>query len=467
MFKTIPMPTQPRIAPTVYSTFALLQVRDLPCCKDKPADLPDFIDREKQTSEITSNKIVRKQRRQGSQDMESVEISQQGADKDIGEEFRGRGRPGHPGARRENNGWQPTNHIEHEEQFISRIPQAKGSVVRSVGLQHDSQGKILPGKGAQRRGPDTSDNHISRSSVRNMDHQPALAHVVAKQNQGMTGSFAHSQIPKGLDAFSMGDIRQAEKLIESGRIGLDEYARRIASGELNREYVGDKQGTGSFFADEDDVMVASRPWLGSSVSANRAPQTTAAQGRIVPGLAAQRPVVTPPPPPTLQAPRTLSDIEGTRGTSPAAQNTGRESNASGLALLQMLVDRKSSSPGAGKSSTQSGITPRQLTQQQINELIAMSKRSGPKAPAVQPVNPGKAAVKPSPQGGVSDFRPQIVPGSQSRAMEKVSVPSAAPKPAPPHVALLLEQLHRQQIAQQNSASQEQSASAQPAECQQQ
>ena len=415
------------------------------------------------------NKSIRKQRRQGSLDGDGVD-SQPGPDREAGDDFRGRGRVGHPGTRRENNGWQPANHVEHEEQFISRIPSGKVGSFKQSAIQHDSQGKIVPGKGVQRRSPDQHDHLVTRGVSKNLEHQPALAHVVSRQNQGMTGSPAVTEIPKGLDAFSMGDIRQAEKLIESGRMGLDEYARKIASGELNRAYTGENHGSGGFFADDDDGAVGSRPWLGSSLSVNRVtPQQANVPPRIVPGTFAQKPAVSPPPPPSFPAPRTLADIEGSRAASAAAPDTGRESNASGLALLQMLVDRKASTLMA-KSNLSGGNGPRQLTQQQINELIAMSKRAAPKNPVSGPSSQAKNVAhqvfKPSIQPATSETRSQIVPGAQSRAMEKQPTASA-PKPAPPHVALLLEQLHRQQVAQQQSSGQVQAAAAQPAECQQQ
>ena len=417
------------------------------------------------------NKNIRKQRRQGSVDGEAGETLHSAAEKD-GEDYRSRGRAGHSGLRRENHGWQPTNHFEHEEQFISRIPTSKGVPVRTTGLLHDSQGKIVPGKGVQRRGLEHHDNVTTRPAPKNMEHQPALAHVVSKQHQGMTGSTGFNAVVKGLDAFSMGDIRQAEKLIESGRMGLDEYARKVATGEINRDTVNEIQGPGSFFADEDDGSVAARPWLGSSLIVNRAaPQGNVGQGRIVPGVSAQRPFLTPSPPPTCPAPRTVSEIEGSRLNPVPVQNTGKESNASGLALLQMLVDRKSS-PTQGKSSPPNANPPRQLTQQQITELIAMSKRAGPKAGmshAISQANhSSNTAVKPVPKVSGPDTRQQIIPGSQSRVMDKQSsITPPTPKPAPPHVALLLEQLHRQQAAQHQSVGQPSAASAQPAECQQQ
>lgn len=89
----------------------------------------------------------------------------------------------------------------------------------------------------------------------------------------------------------------------------------------------------------------------------------------------------------------------------------------GLALLQMLVERKGAVPEP-PATKQPAPGPRQLSQSQINDLIAMSKR---------------------------------VP------------PAAAPR-GNPQVAQLLEQLHKQQQAQQQ---QQAAPQAQPQECQQQ
>jgi hypothetical protein len=287
------------------------------------------------------------------------------------------------------------------------------------------QGRIIPGKGVPRRDP-IEQQQLSGGAklapAAHWEHQPALANVYTKQQQGLTGS--HTQVAKGLDAFSMGDIRQAEKFIESGRMGLDEYARKLASGEITKDFAPDVSSGGGFFADETDESIqASRPWLGGN--------TSQASNRIVPGSAR----VVPPPP-------------------PANAPVGKDSNVAGLALLQMLVDRKQQA-GAGQQQPKAApappAPPRQLSQQQINELIAMSKRAAPKQPAT----------------GRPTGVPLKAPGPAVQTAGRNPPAAAAPQVTPPHVTALLEQLHRQQMAQQQQPAPPQQQSGTPQECQQQ
>ena len=450
--------------PERYTLEFLLSLKDTPYCKEKPADLPEIIDREKLPTETGPNRTIRKQRRQGSNDGDMGEATQPQYERDPNEDYRNRARGGHPSGRRENNGWQPSNHQEHEDQFINRAPGPKAGAPRAQGGHNDNQTRIIPGKGVPRRPnsdqpPHSGPPHGAKSTgSNNWEHQPALANVVSRQQQGFTGAVGHAtaNAAKGLDAFSMGDIRQAEKFLESGRMGLDEYARKVATGEISRDFAPQHSGgaPGGFFADEDDSAPGSRPWMAGM------------GGRMVPGAAVKRPVASPPPPPSFPAPRTVSDAEAAA----KAQQLGKESNASGLALLQMLIDRKAVPAKAPQTATvQSG---RQLTQQQINDLIAMSKRTGPKVPQpatgapVQKIDPRQmaaAAIARRQPGGAA---PQVAQQRQMPAHDQAR-PVAPAVSTPPHVAALLEQLHRQQMAQQQTTNQPPAASAQPQECQQQ
>lgn len=455
---------------TVYTIEFLLSLRDTPFCKEKPADLPDNIDRDKAMNEGGQNRGIRKQRRQGSHDGDITDSFQ--AHLDHTDEYRNKNRSGHPSMRRENHGWQPINHHEHTEEFHSRIPASKSAPSRFSGMNADSNGRIVPGKGVPRR-PNDQHGPISVAKAATggkWDHQPALANVVSRQQQGLTGVSSHAEVGKGLDAFSMGDIRQAEKFIESGRMGLDEYARKIASGEIGRNAAPENTRGVGFFAEDDEAPGGSRPWFGNSIAIGTPPQF---HGSLVPGSAPYRPIAVAPPHPS-SAQRNISDLE-TGKTVPGATQ-GKESNASGLALLQMLIDRKA------PTSTQKVAPPsegtRQLTQHQINELIAMSKKTGQKA--APQVNSGPGRTQPVTQSGAprrstgsnqpAGQRTQIIPGQQSRSMQPPAAKNAPTQPVtnqtPPHVAALLEQLHRQQMAQQQSG-QTAASSAQPQECQQQ
>ena len=440
----------PRRELTVYPIEHLLSLKDITYCKEKPVNLPEFIDREKVTSESSLSRGVRKNRRQGSADGEGSELVPGRPDQEGQDDFILKGRSGHPGNRRDNVGWQPSNHQEHAEQFINRYPVSKFSQSRS----NESQGRIIPGKGVPRRGivPD-----VQGASGRPMEHQPALANVVTRQAQGFANFNSKLQAQGGLDAFSMGDIRQAERFVESGQMGLDEYARKVAAGEISRdtshqERHSNAQG-GGFFA-EDDGPESGRPWLQSA--GGNARGSAVSQGRLVPGYASQRPAAPPPPPPPqVQAPRAVGAAKG-----PTASATGMDSNAQGLALLQMLIDKKHPSSVPATKQAVPTSAPRHLTQQQINELISMSKRTPAKA---QPQMASAKAMQPTHSNsrtGNQAFGKHVSVQSQPVT---ASVP--APGQTPPHVAALLEQLHRQQLAQQQQQSQ--GGSTPPPECQQQ
>jgi len=397
-------------------------------CKQKPSDLPDIIDKDKVNSDSGPSRSIRKQRRQGSGDVDLDELhAVHGSLQEHGDSFhRGKGK----GVRRDNHGWQPVSQERHEEAFnqgaLNRVgmPPKQGGVPNRGPIVPGSQQqqRIIPGKGVARRDPG---NDQPRAGVpapaANWEHQPALANVYMKHQQGLTG--ATTQVAKGLDAFSMGDIRQAEKFIEGGRMGLDEYARKVATGEISRDTNLGQSSSGGFFADESSTE--SRPWL----------QNSSTQGRIIPGSARAN---VPPPPPATQA--------------PSVGPIGKDSNGAGLQLLQMLIDRKQLPPGGvnpAAAKTGPPGAPRQLTQQQINDLIAMSKKA-----AV--ANPGRPA-------GV----PMKAPAPQVAAPPAPRAPQGA---TPPHVAALLEQLHRQQMAQQTSPAAPPPAAPQsgsPQECQQQ
>ncbi len=414
-----------------YSIEFLLSLKETAYCKQKPSDLPDIIDKDKVNSDSGPSRSIRKQRRQGSGDVDLDELhAVHGSLQEHGDNLhRGKGK----GVRRDNHGWQPVSQERHEEAFNQGALNRVGMTPKQGGVPNRSpivpgsqqQQRIVPGKGVPRRDPgnDHPKTGVPAPSS-NWEHQPALANVYMKHQQGLTG--ATTQVAKGLDAFSMGDIRQAEKFIESGRMGLDEYARKVATGEISRDSNLTQSSGGGFFADESSVE--SRPWL----------QNTSAQGRIIPGSARAN---QPPPPPVTQA--------------PSVGPIGKDSNGAGLQLLQMLIDRKQLPPGTGGVNPQQAKAgpgaPRQLTQQQINDLIAMSKKA-----AV--ANPGRPA-------GV----PMKAPAPQ------VAAPPPAPRApqgaTPPHVAALLEQLHRQQMAQQTTPSPPPPAAApqsgSPQECQQQ
>ena len=415
-----------RPSPVKYSVEFLLSLKETAYCKQKPSDLPDIIDKDKINSESGPSRSIRKQRRQGSGevDLDDLHAMHGSIHEHADNLHRGKGK----GARRDNHGWQPVSQERHEEAFhqgaLNRmgVPNKPGTMPnRAPMVPGATQQRIIPGKGVPRRdaGMDMPKTGAPAPAA-NWEHQPALANVYMKHQQGLTG--ATTQVAKGLDAFSMGDIRQAEKFIEGGRMGLDEYARKVASGEISRDVhsMGGQSSAGGFFADEGTVE--SRPWL----------QNTTSQGRIIPGSAR---VNAPPPPPSVQA--------------PAAGPIGKDSNGAGLQLLQMLIDRKQL-PVASPQQPKTGVgAPRQLTQQQINELIAMSKKAAAANPAGRPSGvPMKAPA------------PQVAP---PRAPQQGTTP--------PHVAALLEQLHRQQMAQQQAApaapppSAPQSGS--PQECQQQ
>ena len=408
--------------PIIYRKELILSLRDLVYCKEKPAGLPDIIDKEK-TSE--PSKSIRKPRRQGGpEDGEggnSQSVMDQAIDGGEGNSFQGRGKGGKGMSNRgrdNTSGWQPYNHQEHEDNFVQGA--SSRNTGKGVGARN-MQGQIIPGKGAPRRDRPAEQAPAAKSGP-SWDHQPALANVVSKQQQGMTGAPGSSSGGvKGLDAFSMGDIRQAEKFIEGGRMGLDEYAKKVAAGEISRDFVSEQNGAGGFFAEEGEDA-GGRPWMTGQPRSTPRPVTV--HGRIVPGSAAQR----PPPPPAADLP------------------VGKDSNVAGLALLQMLVDRKATTPSPPPPVVQakSPAGPRQLSPQQINDLIAMSKRAPPHQPAAPQLARPAAA--------------RIIPGQQARGHQP-----AAPQSPTPQVAALLEQLHRQQLAQQQ-ATQPQS---QPQECQQQ
>ena len=421
-----------------YTIEFLLSLRETPYCKQKPSDLPDIIDKDKVNSESGPSRSIRKQRRHGSGEVDLDELhAVHGGIQDHGDGLhRGKGK----GMRRDNHGWQPVSQERHEEAFN------QGALNRSVGQPMkpgamanrgpaapapQQQQRIVPGKGVPRRdqGHEQARTAGQVAPAANWEHQPALANVYMKHQQGLTGQT--TQVAKGLDAFSMGDIRQAEKFIEGGRMGLDEYARKVASGEISRESNFGQSSGGGFFADESSGPVdTSRPWLSNSGSS--------APGRIIPGSARSQ---VPPPPPVAQAPVATGPI-------------GKDSNGAGLQLLQMLIDRKQLPVNTGnpqQPKTGPGA-PRQLTQQQINDLIAMSK----KAAAAQPGRPSGVPMKaPAPQVAAAPRAPQ-----QSGA-------------TPPHVAALLEQLHRQQVAQQQQTATAAAPppaapqSGSPQECQQQ
>jgi hypothetical protein len=411
-------------------------------CKDKPANLPEFIDREKITSESSLSRGARKNRRQGSIDGDGPDHIVPKPETDGHEEFIVKGRVGHPSNRRENVGWQPSNHQEHAEQFINRHPVSKFQAPRSG----DNHARLIPGKGVPRRGAEAQQT----GGTRQMEHQPALANVVTRQQQGFANFNSKLQTQGGLDAFSMGDIRQAEKFMEGGQMGLDEYARKVASGEISRATSKQDRSqagqAGSFFAEEDGTDTA-RPWLQTTGGNSRVGAVS--QGRLVPGFAAQRPTA-PPPPPQVQAPR----VAGPAKASPAAM-TGTDSNAQGLALLQMLIDKKPSTAIPVTKPSVPTSAPRQLTQQQINELISMSKRV-PQKPTQSQVTPNFKAAQPQQAYG----KPNAV------SVQNTSAPVAGPGQTPPHVAALLEQLHRQQLAQQQQQ-QSSGGTTPPPECQQQ
>lgn len=459
----------PRSQCKPYSLEFLVSLRDTPYCKDKPRDLPEFIDRDKIASESSLSRGPRRNRRQGSMDAESHESSHFKPDNDVNDESRQKTRGNHPGNRRDNMGWQPANHQEHTEQFINRFAHPKSTGPKSA----DFQGRLIPGKGVPRRIPDQSNEGVANPASKALEHQPALANVVTRQAQGFANFSATAPVQGGLDAFSMGDIRQAEKFLESGRMGLAEYARKVATGEISRDSVGTTQAhAGSFFAEEE--AQTSRPWLQQQdISGTRSatlPPQVPPQGRIVPGYASQRSAGGPTPPPPQVAPPRAQPIG--KATVPAVAHPGKESNAQGLALLQMLIDKKASSNYPPKSAGQAG--PRQLTQQQINELISMSKRAGPKASSLDAGMTNRQAPQ-ARMGGIvqpniGNTRPVEQQQPNMRAPQTGVHPGMAPAAAqgqtPPHVAALLEQLHRQQLAQQEA---ERSSSGQtpPPECQQQ
>lgn len=383
--------TFPRVNPVVHTIEFLLSFKDHPNCKDKPSDLPDFIDKDKVVQDGPGGKPIRKQRRPGPADADNggEGIATPGTDGEAaGPSDWGKGK----GARRRDQGWQPA-HTEHQDD-------------EARGKGHPRQQRIVPGKGMRGSpSPTPVPPAAQLAPGAKWEHQPALANVYTKQHQGVTG--APTQVAKGLDAFTMGDIRQAERLIENGRMNIDEYARRVASGEINKAAASSVGGTGSFFAEEDDNS-SRQPWM--------------AGGRIIPGTqAAPRPSAPAVVPPTGPV--------------------GKDSNLAGLALLQMLVDKKAA---AAAPTARPVAPPRQLSQQQLNELIAMSKRTA-------------AAPKP---------KAQIIPGQHSRA-----APATPTTPTNPQVAALLEQLQRQQMAQQQSHGMPPSAppagTASPPECQQQ
>lgn len=386
-----------RLHPKVYTIEFLLSLKDLSQCKEKPADLPDFIDKDKVSYDGPGGKPIRKQRRGGPAGGDDAGDASQGVGheshfEDPGANNWGKGK----GKRRDHyNGWQPSNPENHEEEFNQGA--AKGG--KGAGAPRVPGQRIIPGKGI-RNNPNPTPPSGTPALAASWDHQPALANVYTKQHQGVTG--APTQVAKGLDAFSLGDIRQAERMMENGRMNIDEYARRMAAGEIAKT-TAPVSTSGGFFAEDDDDTTR-RPW--------------AAGARIIPG-SHQR--VSPPAPP-----------------SPPVQQ-GKDSNVAGLALLQMLVDRKAAAPAAPKAVPAPAAPPRQLSQQQINDLIAMSKRAAPKPKAAQ-----------------------IVPGQQARMN---APPPAPPQVANPQVAALLEQLHRQQVAQQQAAAGSQQAT--PPECQQQ
>lgn len=408
------------------------------------------------------NRAIRKQRRHGSGDGDTLEVANPHSERYNVDDPRNRQRGAHPSNRRDNNGWQPINHQEHADQFINRITGAKFGQPKYS--PNEGGVRLIPGKGVPKREQGRPVGSQNPSGNRHLEHQPALANVVSKQQQGV-GAYGKASMASGLDAFTMGDIRQADKFLENGRMGLDEYARKVASGEISTDFQSESNFTGGFFAEEDER--ATRPWMDSNFGA----------GRVVRGSAMQRgPMAPPPPPPSFAAPKATMD--SARAQSVAAQQAGTQSNASGLALLQMLIDRKSPAPSATRPGTSGGQGPRQLTQQQINELISMSKRTGPKAPTVSPpVNTSlqqgvnnltkRTAAAPHPQSSTGNLRPQIVPGQQSRATQQISAPGSAPAQTPPHVAALLEQLHRQQLAQQQTTGDQPAGNAPPQECQQQ
>ena len=428
---------------------------------EKPHDLPEYIDREKVNSDSSLSRGYKKGKRQGPGDFETLDQLTQRTDIEVNDDLKKNSRQAHVSGRRDNIGWQPSNHQEHAEYFINRVPHSKAPVVRPL----DSHGRIIPGKGVPKRSHEMGTNHAA--GAKNMEHQPALFNIQAKQQQGI-GSFGSRMQHVGtLDSFSMGDIRQAEKFLEGGKMGLDEYARKVASGEISRETNSDQTSHAvGFFADDD--AGSSRPWLASSNTVSRI-ATSSGASKLVPGYASQRPHPPPANPPPQSTPSSASP-----------QQLGKESNASGLALLQMLIDKK---PGA-KSQPQiphnPGQGPRQLTQQQINDLISMSKRSATKQPASDSFSgsriPGtmsgsqtQTSVKTTQQlvqnelPGVTQ-RSQQLPGHGSRPLPTNPAKSVGSAQTPPHVAALLDQLHRQQLAQQDTRAVSNST---PPECQQQ
>ena len=391
----------------IYSIEFLLSLKETPYCKQKPSDLPDIIDKDKINSESGPSRSIRKQRRQGSGEVDLDDLQAvHGHLQEHGDSLhRGKGK----GARRDNHGWQPVSQERHEEAFHQGAMNRMGAPMKPGAMPNrapmvpgSQQQRIIPGKGVPRRDtPNDQSKAGAPAPAANWEHQPALANVYMKHQQGLTG--ATTQVAKGLDAFSMGDIRQAEKFIESGRMGLDEYARKVASGEISRDaHHGAGQSSGGFFADEGTVET--RPWL----------QQNTSQGRIIPGSA--RANAPPPPPAAVQPPVATGPI-------------GKDSNGAGLQLLQMLIDRKQLPVATPQQPKTGAGAPRQLTQQQINELIAMSKKAAAANPAGRPSGvPMKAPA------------PQVAP---PRAPQQGTTP--------PHVAALLEQLHRQQMAQQQAA----------------
>jgi hypothetical protein len=453
----------PRSGRTNYSIGFLLSRKDDPYCLGKPYDLPEYIDRDKVNSDSSLSRGYKKGKRQGMADIDPIEQLQQRPEHEFSDDFK-KNRQGQSSGRRDNIGWQPSNHQEHAEYFINRVPHFKAPVMRSL----DSQGRIIPGKGVPKRSHEVATNQATGG--KSMEHQPALLNIQAKQQQGIGSFGSRTQHVGTLDSFSMGDIRQAERFLEGGKMGLDEYARKVASGEISRDANTDHAShTIGFFADDD--AGSSRPWLASSNPVARFP-TSSSSTKLVPGYASQRPVVPPP-----------SSSPQSNPSAATPQQLGKDSNASGLALLQMLIDKRPGFKSQPQALHNPGQAPRQLTQQQINDLISMSKRSVPKHTSNDsfPVSrvPGKSgsggqtlnAMKgpeqlPRNESGVPPARSQQYPGNEGKSLPAHTSKSVGSSPTPPHVASLLDQLHRQQVAQQDPARQAVSNST-PPECQQQ
>lgn len=441
----------------VYSLSLLDSFRESDYCREKPSDLPEFMDREKINTDTSLGKATRKPRRASPVDSEPSEPFVQKS------YLEGSNRGHHQGVRRENVGWQPANHQEHAEQFINRIPQNSRL---PANRPHDASGRIIPGKGVPRRGNDPAGSQRPPVISRNMEHQPALYNVVPKQQQGVGAFATKDQTSGGLDSFSMGDIRLAERFLESGKMGLDEYARKLAAGEINRSGQPELPAASSgFFADDD--AGSSRPWdakAGGMAGRSQASQHT----KLVPGYASQKPSPVP------ATPSNSNRIAQQPSPMAPTHQLGKESNASGLALLQMLIDRKA----AGKAPQTASVGaspqgPRQLSQQQINELISMAKRAAPKA-QLAPVDPGLPSHPIGPAPSIQRKHPSVHPSPGFQSMNlpqgvpvatQHGVAKAAPTQTPPHVAALLEQLHRQQVSQQQTA--QPAPTAPPPECQQQ